>query len=336
MSRPRLAPVLTRLPVRGLGGHELASQPVHLARLVERLAGRRPVHPSLRPLARLVRLGERLLPGPVELHDPRAVRVAATAERHHFGLLLAPAREGVGPFAGAAQLERLLAEADHAAVDDAGEHRRELAAGGGEHGLVEERETLRDPPQPDQNAALLVYGEAEQVLVVEALADLGRGRCDLVRGLVVAGRLVLQRERQQEVAALCAVAPFTLDEALRPREPAGGPAHLALHGEVHPERKRAADSPQRVSGLEVCVVRALERAQELVHAPDHVERRGEKLEIVGAEGSRLVGPRKAVARSRPGAGGVGGTTAFEVIVVHVTQRTRRRRAGGRGAESARR
>ena len=41
------------------------------------------------------------------------------------------------------------------------------------HGLVQQPETLLDPPLPDQDVALLVHGEGEQVRIAEALADLG-------------------------------------------------------------------------------------------------------------------------------------------------------------------
>ena len=67
----------------------------------------------------------------------------------------------------------LLAAVDHAAVDEAGGDRRQLAGDGGQHRLVEQRETLVDAAQPDEAVALLVHGEREQVGVAEAAADLG-------------------------------------------------------------------------------------------------------------------------------------------------------------------
>ena len=44
--------------------------------------------------------------------------VAAAAERHKLGLLLAPACQGVGPLPRTAHLIRFLAACDHPAVDD--------------------------------------------------------------------------------------------------------------------------------------------------------------------------------------------------------------------------
>src|SRR5439155_9746894 len=98
-------------------------QAMELTLLVERLSRRRPVHRLLATLARPPRLCHRVRPRTVELHDSGAVREAAAGERDQLRLLLAPPRQGVRPLASAARLERLFAGSDHAAVDDAGEHR---------------------------------------------------------------------------------------------------------------------------------------------------------------------------------------------------------------------
>ena len=42
-----------------------------------------------------------------------------------------------------------------------------------DHGLVQQPEALLDPLLLDQGAALLMYGEGEQVCIAETLADLG-------------------------------------------------------------------------------------------------------------------------------------------------------------------
>ena len=156
---------------------------------------------------------------------------AAAGEGDEVGLALAPARKGGGPLLRAADLIRVLAGEDHAAVDDAGDDRRELAGGDRHHRLVEQPQALLDAPAPDQDVALLVGGEREQVRVAEALADrrgLGGGRGGR---LEVAARLLLEDDRQQQVAALDAVVVALLVEqplgaaepaAARGRPPRGG------------------------------------------------------------------------------------------------------------------
>ena len=61
--------------------------------------------------------------------------------------------------------------------------------------LVQQAEPLPDTPSSDENLALRVYCEREEVFVPEALADFGRGRSGRERALVVARRLVLEDDR---------------------------------------------------------------------------------------------------------------------------------------------
>ena len=117
---------------------------MQLALLVERLPRRRPVHRLLAALPGQLRLGKRVAPLAVELHDPRAMREAAARERDQLRLSVAPAGQRVGPLLGAPQLERLLAARDHAAVDDAGDDRRDLVGGDADHRLVQEPEAFVD------------------------------------------------------------------------------------------------------------------------------------------------------------------------------------------------
>ncbi len=103
--------------------------------------------------------------------------------------------------------------------------------------------------------------EGEQVAIAELLADLGRLSGDCRRSGEVSRALPLERRGQQHVAALYRVAFLALEEALRAPEPATGRPHLAAQREVHPDPERAAHGAQRLPGLEVRVVRALEDAQ---------------------------------------------------------------------------
>ena len=60
----------------------------------------------------------------------------------------------VGPLLGAAKLVGLLAGQDHAAVDDPGERSGRATGGHRDHRLVEERQALAEPSEPDQDVAL--------------------------------------------------------------------------------------------------------------------------------------------------------------------------------------
>jgi hypothetical protein len=57
----------------------------------------------------LSRFFQRLPPRTVKFHDLGAMHQALAAEGHHVRLLLAPLRQGSGPFLGAAQLVHRLA-----------------------------------------------------------------------------------------------------------------------------------------------------------------------------------------------------------------------------------
>src|SRR5215211_455261 len=52
-----------------------------------------------------------------------------------------------------------------------------------------------------------MYGEGEQIYIVEALRDLGSASCGGVRGLQVTGGLMPQHDWHQQIALFDAVAP---------------------------------------------------------------------------------------------------------------------------------
>ena len=66
------------------------------------------------------------------------MREALAREGDHLRLLLTPTRQRISPLTGATWLERLFAARNHAAVDDAAQHRRHLSRGDRDHGLVEQ------------------------------------------------------------------------------------------------------------------------------------------------------------------------------------------------------
>ncbi len=108
--------------------------------------------------------------------------------------------------------------------------------------------------------------------------------------LVVAGRLLLDRDRQQEISTLDALALLAFDEALRTAEPSARAAHLSADCEIDADVERAARRARRFTGVDVRLMGTLEEAEEVVDAPEHVGRRREQLEVFRAQRLRLVGP----------------------------------------------
>jgi len=178
------------------------------------------------------RLLNRLRPGAVQLHDLGAMHQAAAGEGDQVGLALAPAGKSDSPLLGAAKLVGVLAGQDHAAVDDPGGDRGELASGDRDHRLVQQRQALLEAPKSDQDVALLLCGEGEQIRVLEALADRRRLGCGYGGGFQVAASFLLEDERQQQIAALDSVTALAVEQPLGAAKPTAGPAQL-------PSRRRA-------------------------------------------------------------------------------------------------
>jgi hypothetical protein len=178
---------------------------------------------------------------------------------------------------------------DYAAIDYTGDDGRQLPGGHRHHGLVQQPEALLDPPLIDQGAALVMYGEGEQVSIAEALADLGSFGCGGVRGLVVTGRRVLHHNRHQQVAPLDAVALLAFEQPLGTPEPSGSVSHLSLEGEMGAHPESAAHCAHHFSGVEVYVMGTFQAPEEVVDATDHEGRRCEQLEVLRSQRSRLIG-----------------------------------------------
>ena len=136
-ARLRLPPAPARLPVRLLGRAEIAEHPVDLSLPVTGLTGGRRVLPLQAALGCPPRLLQGVRPGALELHDLGAMHETATGEGHEVGLALAPARKRGSPLLCATDLVSVPASEDHAAVDDAGDDRGELAGGDRHHRLVQ-------------------------------------------------------------------------------------------------------------------------------------------------------------------------------------------------------
>jgi hypothetical protein len=74
----------------------------------------------------------------VELHDLGAVHEALAPVGDEALLIVAPPAQPVGPLAGPAHVERLVAGVDHGAVHDPRYDRGQLTGCHRHHGLVEE------------------------------------------------------------------------------------------------------------------------------------------------------------------------------------------------------
>ena len=229
-------------------------------------------------------LAERLLPGASERHELGTVHVADARVGDHVGLLLAPARQRGRPLAGAAQLVRVLADADRVAVDETRCDRRELSCRHGHHRLVHQPPALVHATQAQHRAALIHPRERDEVEVAAVLPDRGRLAGGGVRGLVVAGRNLLDADRGENVAALGAVPALAVHQPLRAGKPArrGGRLPAQEQGEADPES--AARGRQRVVGVQVGAVGALQCGHVFVVEAEHVGRAGQELEILRAEG----------------------------------------------------
>ncbi|MGH2825324.1 MAG: hypothetical protein ACRDLY_20360 [Thermoleophilaceae bacterium] len=160
---------------------------------------------------------------------------------------------------------------------------------------------------------MILSGEREHDPIAEALADRDRLGAGGDRGLEVAGRLVLRHGRQQQVAALDAVASLTFDQPPGTAEPPGCAAHLPLEGEVDADPERATRRSQALAPIQVQLVGTLQAAHVLVVAAEHVGRRGQQLEILGFQRRRPIRARQQLVGVDPRPPRIGLTAAFEFV-----------------------
>ena len=250
-------------------------------------------------LPRLLCLFERERPLAVQLQDLGAVNETSTRECQHVRLPVAPSRQSGSPLSRAPHLVYLLTGQDHAAIDDARRDRRELARRDSHHGLVEESESLLYPSRLDQHGSLTVSRERESVRIAESLGNGSRLGGDGRARLEVAGRLVLVRERHEEIAALDEIAWLAFEKALCPGDPTAAWAHFASNEESQADPDGVPDCRQRLARLEVRVMCALQEREVLVVSAEHECRRGEQLEILAPERLGLVGRRKVLVGLAP-------------------------------------
>ena len=160
---------------------------------------------------------------------------------------------------------------------------------------------------------MVLGGERVQVHLAEARADRRRLGRDAGRGLDIAGGLVLEHVRQQEVAPFHAVTVLALDEPAGAPEPPGRTAELAAQDEVDRDPERTARRAQARAAVEVRLIRPLHGARVVRVAAQHVGRCRQRLEIVGIQRLHLMGTRQRLVGVQPGPARIGRTAALEVV-----------------------
>jgi hypothetical protein len=233
------------------------------------------------------------------VQDLGAMDQAPTGEGDHVGLAAAPGRQRLGPLAGTPPFQDLLAALQHRAVDRADHHRGELASDHRHHGLVEGGHGLAHPAQPHQGPALDLQPQRDQVGVAGVPADRGGPRRQLPRGRVVARHDVLDRDREQQVAALGAVRRLVLQEPVGPGQPTAGLRQLPRAAQVECQPERAPGRPPGLAGLGMQLLGALQRPQAIVHAAEKVGRGRQQLQILRRQRGGLVGQREHGIRIGP-------------------------------------
>ena len=139
---------LLGVQVGGLGGVEVAPEPVDFALFVEAAVGGHMVAVEgevLRGFGSVDRLG----PGAVQPVQLGPVHLALAAEGHHVLLRVAPPVQRPRPLVGAAQVKGQMAGFDHCAVDDPGGDGGDFPDGDGDHGFVKQGQAAVELAQQD-------------------------------------------------------------------------------------------------------------------------------------------------------------------------------------------
>ena len=230
------------------------------------------------------------------------------------GCAVAPAGQGGGPLARAAQLVDLVAPLDDAAVDEARDQGRHLAGDDGDHRLVQQGEPFVDAVQLQEGPPLQVATVGGQVQLTVARADLGRPDGRGAGRLVVTGGELLQHERQQQIPVLDALAPDPLERPPRSGEPPGRPPRLTEGDEPEAQPEGAPRGAHRVPGLEVGAMRPLQGTQAGVVEGPQIRRSRQQLEVLGPERRPLVGERERAVGVRPRPAAVRLAAALELLL----------------------
>ena len=128
--------------------------------------------------------------------------------------------------------------------------------------------------------ALRVDREGKEVAIVEPLTDRDCFTCGPGCGRVVACGLTLEHERQEQVAALRALARILIEQPLGTPQPPARRPQLTLRGKMQSDPQSRPDASQGLTCGQVPVVGPLERADPLVVPAEHVRGQREPLEIL--------------------------------------------------------
>jgi hypothetical protein len=189
-------------------------------------------------------------------------------EGDHIGLAFAPPRQGDGPLAGAIECIYLLTGLDDAAIHQACDEGRKLAGNNGNHSLVQVREPGFDLPLLQSNPALLHAGAGDELRVAAAFTDRCGFGCSGVCGLIVTQNGPLSDRRQQQIAALGALACVAFQHPLSTGKPAGRAAHFAAHEHAKAEPKRATDGASAFVIVQISVVGTFECSEVFIVPTD--------------------------------------------------------------------
>ena len=175
-------------------------------------------------LARPVRLRQRIRPRSTQLQQLRAVHETLAPVGDEIRLRRAPLRQRLGPLVGPTQVEDLVTGTDHSAVQQADDHRRDVARHRRHHDLIEQGEALGRAAQSQQRLSATQPPQRTYVGVVEPVADLGGPAEDVACRRRVAGEQVLQGDRHEQQAFLGALGARVRDQPLAAGEASHWPA----------------------------------------------------------------------------------------------------------------
>ena len=229
-------------------------------------------------------------------HEHGAVDRAAPRLQRGVAAPLGEGDDRLAPLRGARQVGEAVADDERGAAGVAARERvARLAAERDGHRLVEQADALLDPPLPDDRAAELRERHALHVGVGERVRD-GEPGARMALGVGRVGRPLRLLDRQP---AQLGHRALPVEEAPRPREPAGGRGLLAvdplLAGEVDGEprgRERVPAAAVRGVGLAAALDPGLALAQPPQRLAEPVERL--RIGVVPERGGERVARRGPV------------------------------------------
>jgi hypothetical protein len=249
-------------------------------------------------------LGQRVGPLAAQLHDLGAVDQALPAEEPQPRLAGAPAAQRHGPLVRPPQVTHVPARDDDAAVDDAGDQRRDLVGRHTDHRLVQRRQAARDLCHRHQRLAAAEPAQCVQVGVAEPVGDPGDLYEPQVGGSRVPAAQRVQGRRDQQVAALGAVRAGALPEVACPGQPAARLRGPTVPVQEHGQPEGAADGGSDLPGVRPRLRGTLQRRQGDRHGPAQGGGERQPLEVVRSQATPFAGNRQLRVRLGPGPPGV--------------------------------